>query len=674
MSAFDDVAEFVAIPRVTELRLSPDGRRLVASVAGLSRNGKKYVSALWQIDPTGDAPARRLTFSSAGESSPRFLPDGSLVFLSKRREQEDGEEPSDKDRAGLWTLPAVGGEARRLAARAGGFARVDVAAEVATVVLTTPTLPGTSSAEEDETLRKEREERDVHAILHDSSPVRYWDADLGPAQLRLVAADASGATSGNDVPLELRDLTPHPGRALDEQHFAVAADGSFVVTGWAEVEEPGLPRAHLLLVDLGSGEQRTLARETGVGFSEPSISPDGRTVVCIRAVDGDYDNPPQHGVWLVDVATGAGRALAADADLWPTRPLFSADGRAVFFTSDQHGRHPIFRVDLETNALSRVASDGHFSELCVARDGSALFALYDRVDRPPVPVRLDPDAVDQKPRLLHAPGHVEVPGRLEEVSAPAADGTTIRAWLALPDTAAPDAPAPLLLWIHGGPLSSFNGWSWRWNPWLMTAKGYAVLLPDPALSTGYGRHMLQRGWGQWGGAPYDDLMTVTDAVVARPDIDPARTAAMGGSYGGYMANWVAGHTDRFRCIVTHASLWSLESFVGATDLPAYWVREWGTPDRDPSRYEKWSPDRFADAIVTPMLVIHGDKDYRVPIGEGLSLWWALQRRGVESKFLYFPDENHWILKPGSAKVWYDTVHAWLATHVLGRDWERPPLV
>ncbi|HET6817905.1 MAG TPA: S9 family peptidase [Mycobacteriales bacterium] len=674
MSVFDDVAEFVGLPRVNELRLSPDGTRLVATIAGLSRSGKKYVSALWEIDPAGQAPARRLTFSAAGESSPRFLRDGSLLFLSKRGDQQDGDEPTDKDTVGLWMLPAAGGEARRVAARPGGFARVAVAADAAAVVLTTATLPGAASVEDDERLRKEREDRDVGAILHESSPVRYWDADLGPAQLRLVATDVTGPGDPGGGAAELRDLTPQPGRALDEQLFAVAPDGSFAVTGWAEADEPGLPRAHLLRIDLATGDQRVIAREKGVSFGEPSISPDGRRVVCIRAVDGDYDSPPQHTVWLVDIESGEGRPLAADADLWPIRPLFSADGAAVFFTSDELGRHPVFRVDLDTGDVVRVTSDGHYSELSIARDGSALFALYDRVDRPPVPVRLDPGGVDQEPRLLRAPGHVDVPGRLEEVAATAADGTTIRGWLALPDTATPDSPAPLLLWIHGGPLGSSNSWSWRWNPWLMTAKGYAVVLPDPALSTGYGRHMLQRGWGQWGGAPYDDLMAITDAVVARPDIDADRTAAMGGSYGGYMANWVAGHTDRFRCIVTHASLWSLESFVGATDLPAYWVREWGAPDRDPSRYEKWSPDRFADAIVTPMLVIHGDKDYRVPIGEGLSLWWALQQRGVESKFLYFPDENHWILKPGSAKVWYDTVHAWLATHVLGRQWERPGLV
>ena len=671
MSVFDDVADFVAIPRVTELRLAPDGTRLVATVSTLARDGKKYVSALWQIDPSGDEPARRLTFSAAGESTPRFLPGGDLLFLSKRH-ADAADEGSDKDVVGLWSLPAAGGEAQRVATRPGGFTYVDTAGDASSVVLTTPTLAGATSVDDDERLRKERDDQDVHAILHETSPVRYWDADLGPAQLRIVVGSVSAEAGAGE--LDLRDLTPQPGRALDEQHFAVAPDGSFVVTGWAEADEPGLPRAHLVVIDAQTGEHRVLVDEKNVGFGDPAISPDGRSVVCIRAVDGDYDDPPQNALWLIDVATGNGRELAADADLWPAHPLFSADGRAVFFTSDQNGRHPVFRIDLDSGELTRLATGGHYSELCVARDGSALFALYDRVDCPATPVRLDPHAADQEPSRLRAPGQVDVPGRLEEVAATAADGTTIRAWLALPEGASAAAPAPLLLWIHGGPLGSSNAWSWRWNPWLMTAKGYAVVLPDPALSTGYGEHMLRRGWGQWGGAPYDDLMAVTDVVVARPDIDEQRTAAMGGSYGGYMANWVAGHTDRFRCIVTHASLWSLEAFVGATDLPAYWVREWGSPDRDRSRYEQWSPDRFLDAITTPMLVIHGDKDYRVPIGEGLSLWWALQRRGVESKFLYFPDENHWILKPGSAKVWYDTVHAWLATHVLGQEWERPALV
>src|SRR3954452_14937393 len=410
MPAFNDLDDFLAIPRVNQLRLASDGTRLVATVAGLSRNRKKFVSALWEIDPRGESAPRRLTWSAAGESSPRFVPDGSVLFLSKRR-MDDGEEESDKDLVGLWSLPAAGGEARRIASRPGGFSELAVAADAGIVVLSTPPLPGASSVEDDDRLRKERDDRDVHAILHESSPVRYWDADLGPAEIRLVAGDP---TAGDDV--ELRDLTPQPGRALDEQRFAVAPDGSFLVTGWAEADQTGRPRPCLLLIDLASGDHRVFANEPGIGYAEPAISPDGRSVACIRTIDGDYDDPPRRALWLVDVATGAGHELAAGADLWPTSPVFASDGSAVFFTSDQNGRHPVFRVDVATDALVRVAGDAHYSELCVSRDGSALFALCDRVDLPPVPVRLNPAGGDQQPQPLPAPGRVNVPGRLEEVT------------------------------------------------------------------------------------------------------------------------------------------------------------------------------------------------------------------------------------------------------------------
>jgi dipeptidyl aminopeptidase/acylaminoacyl peptidase len=272
----------------------------------------------------------------------------------------------------------------------------------------------------------------------------------------------------------------------------------------------------------------------------------------------------------------------------------------------------------------------------------------------------------------------ELPGLLTEVEATAEDGSRVRAWLAVPEGSGESAPAPLLLWIHGGPLGSWNAWSWRWNPWLLVAEGYAVLLPDPALSTGYGQRFVQRGWGAWGGAPYTDLLAVTDVACARPDIDETRTAAMGGSFGGYMANWVAGHTDRFRAIVTHASLWALDQFGPTTDAAFYWEREMTA-----EMAQEHSPHRFVDRIVTPMLVIHGDKDYRVPIGEGLRLWYELlTRSGLPAdadgttvhRFLYFPDENHWVLTPQHAIVWYQVVSAYLAQHVLGEERALPEVL
>ena len=183
-----------------------------------------------------------------------------------------------------------------------------------------------------------------------------------------------------------------------------------------------------------------------------------------------------------------------------------------------------------------------------------------------------------------------------------------------------------MLWVHGGPLGSWNAWHWRWNPWLLVAQGYAVLLPDPALSTGYGQDFIQRGWGAWGFAPYTDLMAATDAACAHPGVDETRTAAMGGSFGGYMANWIAGHTDRFDAIVTHASLWALDQFGPTTDGAYWWARE-----MTPEMAERNSPHRFVGQIRTPMLVIHGDKDYRVPIGEALRLWYELLTESASAR-------------------------------------------
>jgi dipeptidyl aminopeptidase/acylaminoacyl peptidase len=657
MTAFESMDDYLALARVTDLALSHDGTRLVATVGTLDDEGAERVDALWEIDPTGAAEAVRLTSPKKGDRAPAFHPDGSLLFVAKRGDEDDP--------AAVWRLP-VTGEAERFLNRPGGVAGLSVARAAGTVVISANALPGSADSDADEQRRKARKDAKVGAVLHTESPIRFWDHDLGPDELRLYAVPASGA--------EPVDLTPAPGRALDECGFAITPDGSTVVASWNEPGEPGFWRSRLVAIDAASGQRRVLAQDDAAVFGEPAVSFDGRRAVAVRIQDFTPDDPPLVSLWLVELDSGDGRELAADPEIWPTAPAFAPDGKTIFFLADEAGHRPVFRLDVESGAITRVTASGHHDKLRVAPDGRTLYALRDAVDSPPRPVRLDASATDGEPTPLRAPGHVEAPGRLERLDATAADGTTVEGWLVLPAGASAAEPAPLLLWIHGGPLGSWNGWSWRWNPWLMAGKGYAVLLPDPALSTGYGAKMIQRGWGQWGGAPFTDLMAITETVVARPDIDETRTAAMGGSYGGYMANWVAGHTDRFRCIVTHASLWALDQFAGTTDMPGDWQKEFGPLTEAPQRYAEWSPHRFLDAIRTPMLVVHGDKDYRVPVGEALRLWWDLQRKGVESSYLYFPDEGHWILKPGNAKVWYETVWAWLAQHVHGAGWKQPELL
>jgi dipeptidyl aminopeptidase/acylaminoacyl peptidase len=720
-TSFHDLADFVAIPRVAALRLSPDGTWLAAAVQTLSADRKKYLTSIWRID-TGDGPPRRLTRSAEGEASPRFLPDGSLLFTSRRpdpgadRSAKDG--PPD-DAAALWLLPPGGGEARVVAALPGGVAAAEVARDAGTVVLTSPVLPaaqargergdgqspraggspggrppGDNTAADDAGLRKERRDAGVTAILHESAPVRFWDHDLGPDQLRMFRVDPDrlreadgddrGAAEAADDGAGLHDLTPEPGRALDEEPFELTPDGTAVVTGWWQWHPAGQSHAELVTIDVATGKRRVLLSEPEYNFESPRVSPDGRFIVCLR----ERQNTPERPLDLTLVMLGvngaaavgqAGRDLLPALDRWPQEPAWSHDSRAVYFAADDGGRRPIFRVDVGTGDVTRVTGDdGAYTDLNVAPDGRYLYALRAAVDSPPTPVRIDLAPVNPAgagPAVLRAPGvPLTLPGRLEEVEATTDDGQPVRSWLVLPDTASASSPAPLLLWVHGGPMMSSNSWSWRWNPWLMAARGYAVLLPDPALSTGYGQAFIARGYRDWGARPCADIMAATELVLARPDIDADRAGMMGGSYGGYMANWMAGHTDRFRAIVSHAGVWALDQMFGTTDGPMFWRPQFGDPLTEPEMYEANSPHRHIEKIRTPMLVIHGNKDYRVPVGEALRLWWDLSRHGVTAKFLYFPDENHWILTPGNARIWYETVFAFLAEHVLGQEWERPALL
>ena len=607
-----------------------------------------------------------------------FLPDGSLLFASSRPDPAAGPQADaadDSARPALWLLPAGGGDARRLAGPPGGVTGIAAAARAPGLLFVSPMLPGTADADEDAKRRQQRKDAAVSAILHEAAPVRHWDHDLGPDQPRLLAAAA--ADGGLAAPP--RDLTPDPGRALDEQHPELAPDGSVAVTGWCVWDGNGDVRVEVAVIDTGTGQRRTLASGPGCDYDDPHISPDGALVVCTATIHDSYAAPGDSTLVVVPLGGGTPADLLGGLDRRPAEAVWAPDSRAVYFTADDHGRCPVFRADLAGAPVTRVTTDdGAYTSLCPSPDGRFLYALRSAVDSPPAPVRLDLTMPGSPPRSLPSPaGQVELPGRLTEVEATADDGAVIRGWLALPASASEHAPAPLLLWIHGGPRGSWNTWSWRWNPWLMVARGYAVLLPDPGLSTGYGHDFVGRGYGDWGPRPYADLMAITDAAAARPDIDPTRTAAMGGSYGGYMANWIAGHTDRFQAIISHAGLWALDQMFGTTDMPAYWRRHFGDPLTDPGRYLANSPHHHVNAITTPMLVIHGDKDYRVPIGEALRLWAELTTRPggpPDVKFLYFPTENHWILTPGHAVVWYQTVLAFLATHVLGEPWQRPDLL
>ncbi|MFE3520941.1 prolyl oligopeptidase family serine peptidase [Streptomyces sp. NPDC059161] len=666
ITAFHDLSAFLATPRVTALALSPDGNRLVAAVQSLNGEGNRYVSGLWEIDPAGGREPRRLTRSHKGESAPAFAADGTLYFLSGREDSDPGAAEGTAEGSAVWALPASG-EAALIARHPGGIAGFTLARDTGTLAYTAGLLPGAADAEAHGKLRKDRADAKVTAILYESGLTRFWNRDLGPDEAHTFVRtgdDGAAVDAGGQG-------------FVSEADTALSPDGTRVAhTRFEHGRVPDDHRTVVVVADATTGERLHVVDRAGYAYGAPLFTADGTGLICARQLRETYEEPYSWALVRIDLASGAESELMPDFPNWPAGAVVSPrpDEAALWFTADELGHRPVFRRDPD-GTVTRLTVSGAYTSLCVAPDGRTLYALRSAVDAPPTPVRLDAAEPDQEPAELKAPGGVgRLPGTLTEVHTAGDDGFPLRAWLVLPEGASAERPAPLVLVPHGGPHSSWNAWTWRWNPWPFAARGYAVLLPDPAMSSGYGPRMHERGWGQWGGTPYRDLMAMTDTAEARPDIDATRTGLAGASYGGYMANRIATLTDRFKAIVSHAGLWDLPSHQAVTDASAYHRRIFGDPLTRPERHEENSPSFAADRIRTPMLVVHGAKDYRVPVGQGMALFQELQRREVPAKFLYFPDEGHWILTPAHARLWYSALLNFLDHHVLGQEWRRPELL
>ncbi|MFF7952492.1 S9 family peptidase [Streptomyces griseorubiginosus] len=652
----------VAQPRPTGLAMAPDGTRLILSVQVLDDEEPRYTSELWEVDPAGEKDPRRVPGSQRHDFAPAFAADGTLLVLSGRDSGASGEEAGPS----LWSLSARG-EAERIAHHPGGITAFTTAARTATLAWTAALLPGAEDARTHADLLKRRRQAGVGAVLYEVAPGGDG-VELGPAEPHTFVR------AGQAEPVDVGGQGQGIEGAGD---MALSPDGT--LAAYTRAPTVAAPDTNtVVMVDARTGERRHVLSRPGHQYYSPVFTADGTRLVCQRLEEETYDSEWQVTLVAFDPASGEETDLLPDFDNWPWPGIAICSpvpgDTTLWFTGDEQGHRPVFRRAPD-GTVTRLTASGAYSSLCVTPDGSTLYALRSTLDSAPHVVRLDAAEADQEPDLVAAPGDLgPLPGTLTEVHATGDDGFALRGWLVLPEGATAEHPAPLLVLTHGGPQGSWSDWPWLWNPWPFAARGYGVLLPDPALSSGYGQRMQERGRGDFGGRPYRDVMALTDAALARADIDPHRTALAGWSYGGYLANRTATRTDRFKALVSHSGLWNLESLQAATDMHAYFRKIFGDPRVRRERYEADSPHLDAAELRTPMLVVHGGADARVPEGQSRELYHELQRQGVPTAFLYFPDESHGVEAPTQLRLLYETVLTFLDHHVLGEKWRRPELL
>lgn len=637
------VERLVGLGRVGTVAVSPDGAWMAVAVAVAREKTGRYAHDLWRVDLVDPSrPPVRLTLGPHDDRAPAFRPDGALLFLSDR---PVGEQPDDERQTQVWCLPAAGGEPRPVTDEPLGVVAFRVGGRVlATLAPVWPGVPYERQAEH----ARERRKRGPTAVHVRRTPVRHWDHWLTPAVPHLVVRDLDGG--------DRRDLTPDAAGAYRDARWALSPDGRLAALVARSEGDDGAAEGHLHLVETATGALRALGERAGVIHDAPCFSPDGAEIVAL-AEQRRHPLAPAPELWVYTSADGAGRRLAMPPAFHPREVRWAGLGRGLLLAGDWEGDVPVVFVDPDGAGVARLTGPGTFEQLAVRAGDRAVYGVHHRFVQPPEPFRLLPGGEPQVLARLSGlePQEVDARAVIDSFHLPGADEVPVHVRLLRP---AGVSRPPVLLWIHGGPITAFaDGWHWRWNPMVALQRGYAVALPNPRGSTGYGQAFVDGVWNNtWGDACFRDVLAVAAALAADPVLDGSRVAAMGGSFGGYMVNWLGTRTDRFRCLVTHAGLYDLGSFHDGTDEPGWFrLHLGGSPWADRAAFERWSPHQGVGDWVTPTLVVHGERDYRVPVGEGLALFEALQRHGVASELLIFPDEGHWITRPLNVRAWYDTV-------------------
>jgi dipeptidyl aminopeptidase/acylaminoacyl peptidase len=648
-SATFTATEMMKLRRLSDPQLSPDGRLVLYTATEVDLAANSRNNDLWVV-PLAGGEARRLTSHPKSDNRGRWSPDGRrIAFVSTR---EGGSQ--------VWVMDASGGEPRpatSLPTEAAGVSWIDGE----TLLVTSDVYPECDAAgglydAECNRKRLDAAGKPSTARVYDELLFRHWDTWEDGRRTHLLVVPLGGGTV-RDLTPGARDVPPFSLGGPDD--YAVAPDGREVAFVRNDDPVPATStNAELFVVNVAGGAARKVSGSPGYDGG-PRYSPDGRYIAFRAQARAGYESDTWR-LMVYDRGAGSSRALTDGLDRHVESYAWSGDSRTLFFAAGDAGRQPLMAVPRAGGEVRRVAQ-GTYDEVQATTDGT-LVATRVSLVHPAEVFRIGPGG--EATALTHAndarlAAYGLDPG--ESVTYRGAAGKDVQAWIVKPPRFDASRRYPLLVLIHGGPQSVWpDGWSFRWNAQVFASAGYVVFMPNPRGSVGWGQEFIDDVNADWGGRAYEDILRGTDFAEALPYVEKGRTAAAGASYGGYLVNWIAGHTDRYKVLVSHDGVFDLGSMSTSTE--ELWFVDWefkGPVWESPESYQKWSPHLHVKNFKTPTLIIHGEQDHRVPLEQGLGMFTALQRRGVPSRLVVFPDENHWVLKPANSVRWYAEVLGWL---------------
>jgi dipeptidyl aminopeptidase/acylaminoacyl peptidase len=648
---FDDL---IALGRIGSYEISPDGKYVAFTVTWFDKEKNSSDTDIYLVPTQGGEP-RRFVRSDGVDTDPCWSPDGRrLAFVSTRGGS-----------AQIWVIPIDGGEATKVTDVPTGVSGPLWSPDGKKIAFVSSVFPGCADMECNKEKLEERESSDVSARMTDRLLYRHWNSWREGMWSHLFLTTLDGG--------ELREIntgyTDCPPISLGgERDYDFSPDGNeLCFTMNPDPVVAVSTNNDLWIVPVSGGEPRQLTRSNPANDNNPRYSPDGRYIAWRAQMKAGFE-ADRHRLMLYDRRTKETRALTEGFDYSVENFDWAPDGKAIYFDVSDKGRVSICRVSVKGNDATFVVRGATDSDVRVTPDGRNLVFPRQTVDAPVDLWRARTDG--SKPARLTDINRAVLDelemNPLEEFWFEGAAGRQVHGMFVRPPQFEQGRRYPVIMLIHGGPQGAFGDeFHYRWNVQMFASPGYVVMMVNFTGSTGYGQAFTDAISGDWGGAPYEDIMRGLDYFVANYDfVDPERIGAAGASYGGYMIDWIEGHTDRFRCLVSHAGVYDLESMYGATE--ELWFPEWefgGPPWESLETYEKFSPHRYVEAFTTPCLVVVGERDFRVPYTQGLEFFTALQRRGVPSKLLVYPDEDHFVRKPKNADLWWTTLHEWFAQYL-----------